>query len=104
VQPESYNSGNGGQQAGGVGFDPSSGYQSPQLPDPVIPAPSAPRPQVEAPLVAPYPQQYLAEAADLLEQPSQNPKHHADKWAALRKRYQEEVLGIQQPSNTETMS
>jgi hypothetical protein len=93
VQPQTFNSGNGGQDTGSAA-GPAPMPREGELPSPVMPAPLPPQVTYEPATPGAYPEQVLREATNLLEQPNANPKQQADKLADIKRRYQQDVLGL----------
>lgn len=103
VQPQTYNTGHGGSDAGEptVPALPSSPNE--------LPAPTPGNPQSVPPVAfatsvnqpAPHPtptentaEHWVNEVEQLFERTIQNPRQRADELNELRRRYQQEVLGI----------
>jgi hypothetical protein len=103
VQPQTYNTGHGGSDAGEptVSALPSSPNELPApTPGNLQPVPPAVVPtSVNQPVLHPTPtgntaEHWINEVEQLFERTIQSPHQRADELNELRRRYQQEVLGI----------
>jgi hypothetical protein len=101
VQPQTYNTGHGGSDAGEPKASALPALSS-ELP---APTPGNVNPMPETPLPGPRPyspsqangaEHWVNEVEQLFERTVQSPRQRADELSELRRRYQQEVLGISQ--------
>jgi hypothetical protein len=105
VQPQTYNTGHGGSDAGEP-ITPALSVPPNELPAPTpgnfhsVPNTPLPTPVNQAgPGLTPHtnsPEHWINEVEQLFSRTTQSPRQRADELSELRRRYQQEVLGITQ--------